>query len=64
MSNDPIGRAITDKLRGYWKNHPGQRDFVHGTYHQGANLFWQGMAVTQVIAQNNMEDKKRMADIF
>ena len=54
MSNDPIGRAITDKLRGYWKNHPGQRDFVHGTYHQGANLFWQGMAVTQVIAQNNI----------
>ena len=60
MSNDPFGRALTNRLNGYWVNHPGQRDFVHGTYHQGANLFWQGMGVTQFFAQNRMEDKRRM----
>ena len=36
MSNDPVGRKITTKLNPYWKNHPGQRDAVHGTYHLGA----------------------------
>ena len=33
MSNSPRGRNITNKLQPYWKDHPGQRDFVHGSYH-------------------------------
>ena len=53
MSNDPFGRSITNALNGYWKNHPGQRDFVHGTYHQGASIFWQGMGHVNKLANNN-----------
>ena len=33
MSNDPIGRAITNALKPYWEKHPNQRDAVHGLYH-------------------------------
>jgi hypothetical protein len=33
MSNNPFLRNITNSLNGYWKDHPGQRDTVHGTYH-------------------------------
>ena len=33
MSNSPRGRAITNYLDPYWKDHPFQRDIVHGTYH-------------------------------
>ena len=33
MSNSPRGRKITSNLQPYWKNHPLQRDIVHGSYH-------------------------------
>ena len=40
MSNDPIGRAITNMLEPYWQNHPNQRDFVHGVYHDVRGKMW------------------------
>ena len=40
MSNDVIGRFITNLLAPYWKDHPGQRDAVHGLYHYGAEKMW------------------------
>ena len=33
MSNSPRGRRITNNLQPYWKDHPWQRDMVHGGYH-------------------------------
>ena len=59
MSNDRLGRFITNSLNGYWKNHPGQRDYVHGSYHQMANYFWQGAALSQLCSSSNLEDKKK-----
>jgi hypothetical protein len=34
MTDNRIGRAITNSLQPYWNNHPNQRDFFHGLYHQ------------------------------
>ena len=59
MTDDPLGRCISRSLNGYWKNHPGQRDYVHGTYHQTANLFWQGASLAQLCSSNKIEDKRR-----
>ena len=43
MSNDPIGRAITKALDPYWKDHPNQRDAVHGLYHNMAGNLWNAL---------------------
>ena len=53
MSNDPYGRRLTTRLNGYWKNHPGQRDFVHGTYHAGAGVLLGGVGLMHYSLYNN-----------
>ena len=57
MSNDPIGRAITNALNPYW--HPNQRDAIHGLYHHLAGGFW------DFLGQKNKadDDYKRRDDI-
>lgn len=40
MSNDPFGRAVTNLLDPYWKDHPIQRDLVHGGYHLIRGIIW------------------------
>ena len=38
MSNSTRGRRLTNYLQPYWKDHPAQRDIVHGIYHIGAGI--------------------------
>ena len=52
MSNDRVGRYITTKLNGHWKNHPGQRDFVHGTYHAAAGTMHGGIGALLALGGN------------
>ena len=40
MSNNPFLRDITNSLNDHWKDHPGQRDFFHGTYHLIEGVKW------------------------
>ena len=54
MSNDRVGRYITTKLNGHWKNHPGQRDFVHGTYHAAAGTMHAGFGALLAFGGNKM----------
>lgn len=63
MSNDPFGRKITEMLEPHWKNHPGQRDAVHGAYHAGAGCFW-GAAGAVEGAFNFVQGKGFTTDKF
>ena len=42
MSDIKCLRRLTTNMRPYWKNHPRQRDIVHGSFHAAAGTFHAG----------------------
>ena len=63
MSNDPVGRAITNSLSGYWKDHPIQRDMVHGAYHAIRGVGWAVPGIfSESCRQKAAADFKRVDD--